>query len=95
VNAGRVVKQLQFELRLFVWAVCSATGETEELITPWVNKKIMKHYLEQITACTQLGRHAVVIMDGAGWHTDDIAQGINNLTIIKLPPYSPKLNPLI
>ncbi|MCD9479952.1 hypothetical protein GLP25_14220 [Photobacterium phosphoreum] len=29
-------------------------------------------------------------MDGAGWHTDDIA----NLSIIKLPPYSPELNPI-
>ena len=33
-------------------------------------------------------------MDGAGWHTDDIAQEIENLSIIKLPPYSPELNPI-
>ena len=33
-------------------------------------------------------------MDGAGWHTDDIAQTIENLSIIKLPPYSPELNPV-
>jgi len=90
----RVVKQQQFEYAYLFGAVCPATGETEALITPWVNKDIMKHHLEQIAARTQPDRHAVVIMDGAGWHTDDIAQEINNLSIIKLPPYSPELNPI-
>ena len=33
-------------------------------------------------------------MDGASWHMDDIAQEIDNLSIIKLPPYSPELNPI-
>jgi|TARA_B110000902_G_scaffold210716_1_gene241171 transposase len=43
---------------------------------------------------TKLGRHAVVIMDGACWHTKDIAKDINNVSIIKLPAYSPELNPI-
>jgi hypothetical protein len=30
----------------------------------------------------------------AGWHTNDIAQGIDNLSIIKLPASSPELNPI-
>ncbi|BBM63650.1 hypothetical protein VA249_02960 [Vibrio alfacsensis] len=33
-------------------------------------------------------------MDGAGWHTNDIAQAFHNLSIIKFPPYSPELNPI-
>jgi len=75
-------------------AVCPATGETEALITPFVSKEIMKQHLQQISDRTQPGRYAVVIMDGAGWHTDDIAREFNNLAIIKLPPYSPELNPI-
>ena len=90
----RAVKQQQFEYAYLFGAVCPATGETEALITPWVNKEIMTHHLQQIATRTQPGRHAVVIMDGAGWHTDDIAQEIDNLSIIKLPPYSPELNPI-
>jgi transposase len=89
-----VVKQQQFDYVYLFGAVCPATGETEALITPWVNREIMTHHLQQIAKRTHLGRHAVVIMDGAGWHTDDIAQGIDNLSIIKLPPYSPELNPV-
>jgi transposase len=90
----RVVKQQQFEYVYLFGAVCPATGETEALIAPWVNREIMTHHLQQIAKRTQFGRHAVVIMDGAGWHTDDIAQGIENLSIIKLPPYSPELTPV-
>ena len=75
-------------------AVCPATGDTEALISPYVSKDIMRQHLLQISHKTQQGRHAVVIMDGAGWHTDDIADDFQNLTIMKLPPYSPELNPI-
>ncbi|MEL4409392.1 transposase, partial [Shewanella algae] len=36
----------------------------------------------------------VVIVDGAGWHTMDTAMPFSNLTLIKLPAYSPELNPM-
>jgi len=74
--------------------MCPETGQTEALISPFVNKDAMKQHLQQISEVTEPGRHALVIMDGAGWHTDDIAYGIDNLTIIKLPPDSPELNPI-
>jgi hypothetical protein len=70
----RAVKQQKFEYAYLFGVVCPATGETEALIAPWVNKEIMTHHLQQIAKRKPLGRHAVVIMDGAGWHTDDIAQ---------------------
>ena len=90
----RAVKQQQFEYVYLFGAVCPATGETEAIIAPLVNKEIMQQHLELISKRTQPGRHAVIIMDGAGWHTDDIAQEIDNLSVIKLPPYSPELNPV-
>ena len=46
-------------------AVCPATGETEALIVPHVDKCIMTQHLEQVSAKTKPGRYAVVIMDGA------------------------------
>lgn len=54
----------------------------------------MMTHLQQISERTAIGRHAVIIMDGAGWHSDDIDKDFNNLSIIKLPPYSPELNPI-
>lgn len=51
----------------------------------------MRQHLAQIAQRTKPGRYAVVVMDGAGWHTAD---EFTNLSIIKLPPYSPELNPI-
>lgn len=31
-------------------------------------------------------------MDGAGWHTEDIAEDIPNITVMKMSAYSPELN---
>lgn len=90
----RVIKQQQFEYVYLFGAVCPATGETEALLAPWVNKEVMTQHLEQISTTTKPGRHAVVIMDGAGWHTEDIAENVDNVSIIKLPAYSPELNPI-
>jgi hypothetical protein len=62
----RVVKQQQFEYGYLFGAVCPSTGQTEALISPVVNKEMMSVHLSQISNATPNGRHAVVIMDGAG-----------------------------
>lgn len=31
-------------------------------------------------------------MDGVGWHQQDLTDNFDNLTLLKLPPYSPELN---
>jgi len=48
--------------------------------------------LKQISQVTEKGRHTVVIMDGASWHSDEIAKDRVNLSIMKLPPYFPEFN---
>ncbi|GLR05094.1 IS630 family transposase [Vibrio hyugaensis] len=90
----RAVKQQQFEYAYLFGSVCPRRGIGEAIVVPWVNKEIMIQHLNQISQVTEYGRHAVVIMDRAGWHTDDIAEQFNNVSIIKLPPYSPELNPI-
>ena len=59
-----------------------------------MNKEVMTQHMKQISEATQGGRHAVVVMDGAGWHTLDTVRPFDNVTLIKLPPYSPELNPI-
>ncbi|WP_139364799.1 transposase [Vibrio cincinnatiensis] len=39
-------------------------------------------------------RYSMAIMNGAGWHTSDIAEHFHHVSVIKLPPYSPELNPI-
>ncbi|HIF9079108.1 TPA: IS630 family transposase, partial [Photobacterium damselae] len=90
----RAVKQQQFEYAYLFGSICPQKGIGEAIVVPWVNKDIMIEHLKQISSVTEKGRHAIVIMDGAGWHTEDIADDFQNISIIKLPPYSPELNPI-
>jgi len=52
----------------------------------------MTLHMAEISQCVPENRHAVVIMDGAMWHHPSINQ--HNVTMLKLPPYSPELNPV-
>lgn len=90
----RVVRQQQFESAYLFGAVCPATGATEAIISPLSNSDAMREHMSLIAKRTPRGRHAVVLMDGAGWHQKHIADEFDNVTIIKLPPYSPELNPI-
>jgi len=90
----RAVKQQQFEYAYLFGAVCPSTGATEALIAPYMDMEIMKEHLKLISKRTPSGRHAVIIADGAAWHQEYLADQFENITIIKLPPYSPELNPI-
>ena len=62
----RAIKQQQFEYVYLFGSVCPARGIGEALVVPWVNKEIMTEHLAQISRTTENGRHAIVVMDGAG-----------------------------
>ena len=40
------------------------------------------------------GAHAILVLDGAGWHTSHTLDPPHNVTLLCLPPYSPELNPV-
>jgi transposase len=54
----------------------------------------MRLHLQAISQAVPDGRHALLIVDGALWHNAKAGQGIGNLTLLKLPPASPELNPI-
>jgi transposase len=55
----------------------------------------MNLYLKELsTNLKRLGKEAVVIMDGAGWHKSKDLEVPDNITIEILPPYCPELNPV-
>ena len=55
---------------------------------------IMREHLSLISKRTKAGRHGVIIVDGAAWHQLYLADEFAKLAIIKLPPYSPELDPI-
>lgn len=50
--------------------------------------------MELISKTTEAGLHTVVIADGAGWYAFGTVQEFKNVALIRLPPYSPELNPI-
>lgn len=63
------------------------------MVLPSSNTESMNIHLAAISACVSEGKHAVVILDNAGWHHANMLQVFDNITLVHLPPYSPELNP--
>jgi len=52
---------------------------------------MMNLHLAAISADVAPGRHAVLLLDQAGWHLSDKLQVPDNITIVPLPPKCPEL----
>jgi transposase len=90
----RVVRQRQFISTYLFGAVCPATGQSVGIVMPRSNTDAMTTHLRWISDSIKPGKHAVVVMDQAGWHTTSQLPIFDNLTVVFLPPYSPELNPI-
>lgn len=55
----------------------------------------MTVHLAEIGKQVGADAHAVLICDGAGWHQTGKRLTVpDNVTLLRLPPYSPELNPI-
>ncbi len=57
-----------------------------------MNMDVIRKHLSLISKRTLLLRNAIIIVDGVEWHQEHLANEFENVTIIKLPSYSPELN---
>jgi len=87
------VKQQQFIAEYIFGAVCPAQESVAAIIVPYANQDALIRHLEEIACHVPAGRHAVVVMDQAGWHSTKRLEIPKNISILHLPPYSPELNP--
>jgi putative transposase len=74
--------------------VCPTTGESSALLTPTVNTGYMNAHLQTISRQVGEHKHAVLVIDNAGWHVSKSLKVPDNITLLRLPPYSPELNPV-
>ena len=58
-----------------------------------VGAAAMQVFLDRFAATLPRGVHAALLLDGAGWHTAGDIVVPANVSLVFLPPYSPKLNP--
>ena len=76
-------------------AVCPARDAGAALVLPVADGETMNLHLAEISRNVAPGSHAVVLLDGAGWHqTGGKLKVPDNISLLKLPAYSPELNPV-
>ena len=59
-----------------------------------VNTEEINRHLRDVGRELPEGKHAVMVPDGAGWHTSKDFEMPSNVSLLLLPPYSPELNPI-
>jgi hypothetical protein len=75
-------------------AVCPARATAAALVLPCANAKAMNEHLKEISRAVAAGAHAILVMDGAGYHEKAALDVPKNITLLTLPAYSPELNPV-
>jgi hypothetical protein len=76
-------------------AVCPERAVGAAVVMPWVSSEAMSAHLAEISKVVDPTAHGVLICDGAGWHQSGERLTVpNNITLLRLPPYAPELNPI-
>jgi hypothetical protein len=74
-------------------AICPKEGKGAALVLPVCNTAAMNLHLAEIATEIAPGKHAVVLLDQAGWHLSSNLAVPSNITLVPLPPKCPELNP--
>src|SRR6056297_4272343 len=75
-------------------AVCPKRGTTAALVMPNTDTQAMNAHLAEISRIVAEDAHALLGLDGAGWHGSEALDVPDNITLLPLPPYAPDLNPI-
>jgi hypothetical protein len=88
----RQPKDQRYDNAYIFGAICPARGQGAALVMPYADTDAMNGHLAEIAQTIAQGAHAVVLIDGAGWHIAKALRVPANITLIKLPAYCPELN---
>lgn len=89
----RALRDRRFTWACLFGAVCPARATGAAVIMPEVNVEAMEDHLAEISRCVSEGAIAVLLLDGAGWHSSSRLKLPDNIVLLPLPPYAPELNP--
>ena len=90
----RAPKDCRYAWAYLFGAVCPARATGAALVMPQANAQAMNAHLAEIGRTVSPGAHALLVLDGAGWHSAQALVVPKNITLLRLPPYSPELNPV-
>ena len=90
----RIPRDRRFGYCYLFSAACPDRKQAVGHICERSNTDEMNRHLEDISEQVLPGNHAVVVLDGAGWHKSKDLEIPTNTSLLFLPPYSPELNPM-
>ena len=90
----RAPKDCRYAWAYIFGAVCPARATGAAIVMPYANTDAMSAHLVEISRHVSPGAHAILVVDGAGWHSSKTLVVPANITLLTLPPYSPELNPV-
>ncbi|KAL5684473.1 hypothetical protein EMGR_001226, partial [Emarellia grisea] len=90
----RAVQDTRYASAYLFGAVCPRRGVGAGLVMPRADTEGLNAHLVEIARTVAPGAHAVLIMDGAGWHKSDALVVPDTISVVILPPYAPELNPV-
>ena len=90
----RAVRDTRYQWAYLFGAICPDRAATAALVMPYANTETMNLHLVEIARAVAPGAHAVLVLDGAGWHGGNDLVVPDNITLLTLPPYAPELNPV-
>ncbi len=88
------IRQTQYDYLWVIAAACPATGAATGILMPNLDTDVINAFLQEFSRQLAPEVHAVLIWDGAGFHTSKALIVPENVTLLQLPPYSPELNPI-
>ena len=88
------MRQTEYEYLGVLGIVSPQTGRAEGLISPRLNTDVVNVFLREFSQTLASDEQAVIIWDGAGFHTSKKLLVTENITLVQLPPDSPEPNPL-
>ena len=86
-------RQIGYQWTCIHAAVRPASGDNFALVLPHANTAAMTVFLDRF-AETRPSAHAVMVVDGAGWHKSRTLEIPDNITLVVLPSCCPELNPV-
>lgn len=89
------VNQRHYEWLYVYGFVHPTSGRVEWLLLPNVDTDLFQIALDHFATVVGAGpeKHIVLVLDGAGWHLSAKVRVPEGIHLVRLPPYSPELQP--
>ncbi len=91
----RPVKQVRLKYDyVYIFSVVEpSTGETFSMIWDSVSLPVMQCFLNEYSKALKPNEISLMVLDGAGWHSEKGLNYPSNIIPLKQPAYSPECNP--